>query len=658
MPRRSSQIRNRPDCVRHGPVPDPVVEYWIVNSKSTSYEVYVLQRGRWELHARHPATGREAAIEEAKTLESLPNIAAVRVMREVYDDQSGVSSEYTIFKRPQSSEETKTSPLISSSSAPKAKALSAKARAKKAPPISRPRKPTTSRNSTRPFANQNVPSAPVRRTEFLPEVSSKTVAKLVMISAASVLVAAIITWVTKLAFDEIESLRAWLGRDQYDDILFGVFLLSFLLGVSASTFAFVPRNELWGRRYMKGTAGAQGTRTRTRSSPEAAAKARVAALVSERRAMNRMDASAPSSDDANAGEERPTPQSDTDADIDHDASNEAAPLEAKDGETQKDASLSIQGEKYKLALLNFLHQGLETTKATRPQLDTFSKFGINLFLAGANESARESGHLSADEASTILADCVQVLGTNEDRARLFADSYESYLIDPKYLGMIEAGRDAMARYLKNETSASDLLATALDDWNQRSGQGDTASGTIAVMFTDIVGSTEMTQIHGDAAAQEVVRTHNRIVRSALSAFDGREVKHTGDGIMAAFEHAPNAVQAAAFIQSEVRASNASNPRVPLGIKIGINAGNTIVEENDLFGSTVQLSARIVDKASTNQVMVSEAVRDLCDGQGFDFVDRGAREMKGFAKPVAIFEAVWDRSERIIEAMPRVSTATA
>ena len=205
----------------------------------------------------------------------------------------------------------------------------------------------------------------------------------------------------------------------------------------------------------------------------------------------------------------------------------------------------------------------------------------------------------------------------------------AYLLDPKYLGMIEAGRDAMQNHLRGSTDAAHQLDPALKSWNQRKTDDDTSAGTVSVMFTDIVGSTDMTQTHGDAAAQEVVRTHNRIVRSALTSFQGREVKHTGDGIMASFANTANAVEAAISIQQKVAADNATNPTVPLGVKIGINAGEPIVEDDDLFGTTVQLAARIVDKASREQIFVSEVVKAICQGKSFDFVNRGAREMKGF-----------------------------
>ena len=78
----------------------------------------------------------------------------------------------------------------------------------------------------------------------------------------------------------------------------------------------------------------------------------------------------------------------------------------------------------------------------------------------------------------------------------------------------------------------------------------------------------------------------------------------------------------------------------MGLKIGINAGEPIVEDDDLFGTTVQLSARICDKAANYQILVSETVKGICQGKALSFAARGTREMKGFKEPIPMFEAVW------------------
>ena len=121
---------------------------------------------------------------------------------------------------------------------------------------------------------------------------------------------------------------------------------------------------------------------------------------------------------------------------------------------------------------------------------------------------------------------------------------------------------------------------------------------------------------------------------------GKEIKHTGDGIMASFAKTTDGVAASIQMQREAVAHTQQNPELPLHLKIGLNAGEPISEDNDLFGSTVQMSARIVDKAQSEEIFVSEIVRGICDGKGYKFVNRGGYEMKGFAEPPTLFEVVW------------------
>ncbi len=165
------------------------------------------------------------------------------------------------------------------------------------------------------------------------------------------------------------------------------------------------------------------------------------------------------------------------------------------------------------------------------------------------------------------------------------------------------------------------------------------SGLRAVMFTDIVGSTEMTGRLGDAAALELVRVHDALVRRGLEAHGGREVKHTGDGIMAAFERAPNAVQAAVDIQRRFAAYNA-NASETLSVRIGVDAGEPVAEHDDLFGATVQLAFRLCSEAEADEVVVSGHLRELCKEDAARFVALGERRLKGFAERIPVFRLEW------------------
>ena len=159
---------------------------------------------------------------------------------------------------------------------------------------------------------------------------------------------------------------------------------------------------------------------------------------------------------------------------------------------------------------------------------------------------------------------------------------------------------------------------------------ETPGGFQTILFTDLESSTALTQRVGDEAAQEVLRGHNTAVRGALDANGGREVKHTGDGIMAAFPSAVAAVQAAISIQRELMDGE-------VRVRVGINAGEPIAEDDDLFGTAVQLAARITDRAEPGQVLVSRVVMDLCAGKTFEFTSQGDATMKGFDEPVTLYE---------------------
>jgi class 3 adenylate cyclase len=160
-------------------------------------------------------------------------------------------------------------------------------------------------------------------------------------------------------------------------------------------------------------------------------------------------------------------------------------------------------------------------------------------------------------------------------------------------------------------------------------------GTRTILFTDIVGSTDMTQRLGDDVAFTVLEVHDRVVRGALTSTSGREVKHTGDGIMAVFCSAASTVRCAILIQQNIRQHREKNPDVPLRVRIGVAAGEPIEHHNDLFGSTVQLAARLCAHADPEQILMSNAVAELCIGKSLPFKAIGQVSLKGFDQPVHV-----------------------
>lgn len=173
----------------------------------------------------------------------------------------------------------------------------------------------------------------------------------------------------------------------------------------------------------------------------------------------------------------------------------------------------------------------------------------------------------------------------------------------------------------------------------RGGEYDNA--VRSVMFTDIVGSTELAQRLGDHIAFELVNTHDAIVRAAVAEHHGRVIKHTGDGIMAVFVSPVAAVKAACTIQSAVGALLPDEGRPDFKVRIGAAAGEPIERDNDFFGSTVNLAARLCAQADPGAVLVSNGVAELCLGKGMRFAAMRKVRLKGFDEPVSTRQVMID-----------------
>lgn len=162
----------------------------------------------------------------------------------------------------------------------------------------------------------------------------------------------------------------------------------------------------------------------------------------------------------------------------------------------------------------------------------------------------------------------------------------------------------------------------------------------AIMFTDLKDSTAMTTRLGDAKALHLLHIHNAMTRNALRDHNGREVKHTGDGLMASFVTISNAIQCAIAIQKAFAAYDEANPDAAMYVRIGLSAGEPVEEDNDLFGTTVQLAARTCAHAEPSQVLVTQVVRDQYQGEKSLFSDMGEITPKGFDHAIRVYEVQW------------------
>jgi pimeloyl-ACP methyl ester carboxylesterase len=152
-----------------------------------------------------------------------------------------------------------------------------------------------------------------------------------------------------------------------------------------------------------------------------------------------------------------------------------------------------------------------------------------------------------------------------------------------------------------------------------------------VLFTDIVGSTERAAELGDRRWRELLQGHDSVVRRELGRHRGREVKTTGDGVLATFDGPARAIRCAEAIATGVR---------PLGIEVraGLHTGELEVMGDDVGGIAVHTGARVVANAGASEVLVSQTVKDLVAGSGIEFEDRGAHDLKGVPGEWRLFAA--------------------
>ena len=408
-----------------------------------------------------------------------------------------------------------------------------------------------------------------------------------------------------------------------------VFWFTFLTSVVFLSYVFISRSEVrMLREQMMLSDQDPATKEQARAMAAqtiAAQKAALAAAKEAAKARKKMTPeeamAAEIAETANGTDEEPPPEDEEEAEEDD------APVD-ESGESFKQAKVQV---------MKFLESSLAGMMKGGFKLDGISKFGCHLFLAGASEGLGRASGLGEKEFVRILETCVGVLGSGPDIAKKFGEKYEEYLLEPAYAKMFRAGGSAMEGFLTGK--GGDLgkaLTQAVEEFkNPTEKKG---GGPVAVMFTDIVGSTKLTQQLGDSGAQKLVHLHNTVVRNALREFRGNEVKHTGDGIMASFTSCPEAVGAGIAIQRALNQARAKDPSILLHLRVGINAGEPIAENGDLFGTTVQLAARICDKAVTDGVFVSQLVKDLSQGRA-EFENKGAFELKGVKENPVLFNVV-------------------
>jgi class 3 adenylate cyclase len=190
-------------------------------------------------------------------------------------------------------------------------------------------------------------------------------------------------------------------------------------------------------------------------------------------------------------------------------------------------------------------------------------------------------------------------------------------------------------------SALESIAQSVEMERPDLGAVAAPNGTVTIMFSDIEGSTVLSEQLGDERWLKLLHGHNAVIRRQLAAHRGFEVKSQGDGFMVAFDSAGSALRCAIAIQRDLAARRDRSGSQVLRVRIGLHTGEVIREQEDFFGHTVILAARIGAKANGGQILVSAVLRGLVTGSHeFQFGESREEKLKGLQDPERVYEVCW------------------
>jgi class 3 adenylate cyclase len=267
---------------------------------------------------------------------------------------------------------------------------------------------------------------------------------------------------------------------------------------------------------------------------------------------------------------------------------------------------------------------------------------IHRNLKGATPESIREGHIADLEAQEAYGATYLKYWYDEKRGTV------SCLVEAPNRAACDAVHRKALGYVADEiiNVESDLIAAFLgegseDDVGAAIGSaGEPLSAFRTIMFTDIVGSTSLGERLGDTELHRLLTIHDRLTGEQIDRHHGRRVKHTGDGVLASFSDVSAAVTCAQNVQRAFASHREANADDPLHIRIGMSAGEPISQSDDIFGSAVNLAARVCAEAGSDEIVVSGAVRELTLGKTFPFESVGDAELKGFSEKVTLYRVSW------------------
>ena len=271
-----------------------------------------------------------------------------------------------------------------------------------------------------------------------------------------------------------------------------------------------------------------------------------------------------------------------------------------------------------------------------------SHFGVLLYTVGAIHAYSNIDQKNLQLYIPALNQTIAGIGLDEASVLRCCQNIQEFRLNPRFAAMFESGFVNTQNVIKDPESRLGI-ARALEKWmGEETEEAQEEMRTSAVLFTDIVSFTEQTSQKGESWMTSVVLAHNQIVRDVLEGYGGREVKHTGDGMMAAFTSTSAAVSAAIHMQKGFKYFSENKQSLAFEVRVGICSGNPVQMDGDLFGNPVNMAARVMSLGEGLDITISESTYDICKEEGLNenFVAIPDIELKGFDGVHTVYKVNW------------------
>lgn len=645
----------------------------------TSYEVLAEKGGRWEIDSRYGRMGRGQAVDRAKALESGGGYTAVKVIREVTDDD-GESTETVIHSSGGGGGGGARGERRAQPAAPFRPSAAPEKPAPEKPTSSKPAKKKGKKPSAEATAEAEVDAETTeRRAKFrrIEKQAFTAVGKVIAVMLTGMIAAVALTWALASVINNIDinvlakrspELADLLGGQSRPTVLIGIFIGTFLLFAIPVTISIVRKATHAARRERK-EKEEFGARMLEQVLEEKAA-ARGTVLSTGKSAADIVEMTGGVDDD----DETPqAPPRVAEKKAEENAKGEEEKAEEKkvgvetfdeewgltDEQKVKkkqddDNEIEVRGlpplaQQARGRFMQFFGASLQEVKAANIPLNAHNRLGSCLYLAGACEILGRDHDLDPHFVQVMVTEIVRLLGIEGNQALDFGRNYQGYLLNnPQYLDMFNRGRAAMSLYLGDDPAkARKELIAALQGWESpQAAEGGAMA--VTVLVTDVPGLTDVMLTQGQLAVEDLTQAHFRIVADALARWGGREIKRTASGIVAIFATAPQAVEAATQVHMQTVQHNHEKPHLLVPVRMGLHSGMSSPDNPDPVPAIAETALRIAEKGGAGQTLASTAVAQDCAGKQLYFGERGGVILRDATEPLTLHELLWNREMEVRE----------